>query len=270
MKARNLLFLWLFFICQPIFPVSASDGTYDDKIILVWKKIPVAAKYKILRIDHSPKKIYKGKEVALEPQILGIVTNTEFTDSQVSFGEYKYIIVALDHQDNEIHRMEDIGHRKVNDIEFFLEFQKGIDSSLPRIRTMKMLNFIGEKKSGWRGGHLIYKTTGIIKKPLRIMIKYEDFIDQSLKINGTYEVQIFKLLKQQGKLVGTLSVDGIYKGTITHDLIIDNGRAVGGTYKVQQSGKPMTILPWDITEHPLDDSQYEDVLKNTLKETNNE
>ncbi len=279
--------------------VKVSDGTYNNKVDITWDKIEGAEFYTLQRIYNAPFNTKLGKNVPVETNTLISQTKqTSHTDNTIPFGQYLYIVTAYKTNITEIKEsnsdrkkreklmeesgtninipletniiaissMSDVGHRTVTDTEFFLEFQKAIDSSLPRIRTMKMLNFFGEKKDGWKNGQLIYKTTGIIKKPFKVTIKYTDFIDQSLKINGTYEVQIFKLLSQEGKLVGTFNVEGIYNGTVTHNLIIDGGQSVGGTYDVQQKGKPLVSLPWDTTSHPLDDSQYEENLKGSLKE----
>ncbi|MGL4561432.1 MAG: hypothetical protein ACRCV0_03985 [Brevinema sp.] len=273
------------------YQLSISQGQFNDKVKLAWSIVPDAQYYNIERVYDAPKKTRRGKEEKLPVDILVTnTTETQYTDSTIPFGQYKYIINAfrtniLPLSDKEIKKnkhnqtmitnidiiasITNTGYRKVTDKEFFLEFQKGIDSSLPRIRTMKMLNFFGEKKKGWRGGQLIYKTTGIIRKPFKVMIDYKDFMDQNLTLNGLYEVQIFKLFAQEGKLVGTFHVDGIYQGTVTHNLIIKDGKSVGGTYDVQQKDGKMVSLPWDITEHPLDDSQYEKNLKGTLTESEN-
>ena len=282
------------------YTLKVSDGDFNNKVDLVWDTVPEAEYYSVARVYNAPKNTKLGKEVPLETNVL-VQTGyqTRYTDNTIPFGEYLYIVTA--HQTNIAEKIEtkkelkkrtklmkktetvipipfitnitalsvmtNTGHRTVTDTEFFLEFQKTIDSSLPRIRTMKMLNFFGEKKPGWKNGRLVYKTTGIIRKPFRVTIKYEDFIDQSLSLEGTYEVQIFKLFAQEGKLVGTFNVDGIYKGTVTHNLIIDGGQSVGGTYEVQQEGGKMVSLPWDVTTHPLDDTQYEEALKGSLKES---
>ena len=282
------------------YTLKVSDGDFNNKVDLVWDTVPEAEYYSVARVYNAPKNTKLGKEVPLETNVL-VQTGyqTRYTDNTIPFGEHLYIVTA--HQTNIAEKIEtkkelkkrtklmkktetvipipfitnitalsvmtNTGHRTVTDTEFFLEFQKTIDSSLPRIRTMKMLNFFGEKKPGWKNGRLVYKTTGIIRKPFRVTIKYEDFIDQSLSLEGTYEVQIFKLFAQEGKLVGTFNVDGIYKGTVTHNLIIDGGQSVGGTYEVQQEGGKMVSLPWDVTTHPLDDTQYEDALKGTIKES---
>ncbi|MGL4388960.1 MAG: hypothetical protein ACRCTJ_06175 [Brevinema sp.] len=253
--------------------LTVSQGDFNNKVELSWFKISGADYYNVERSYDAPKKTRRGKVEKIPVDILVSKTsNTSYTDSSISFGMHQYVINAYQISNNTssiIVSLTNTGFRKVTDKEFFLEFQKAIDSSLPRIRTMKMLNFFGEKKKGWRGGQLIYKTTGIIKRPFKVMIDYRDFIDQGLKINGLYEVQIFKLLAQEGKLVGTFQVDGIYQGTITHNLIINGGQSVGGTYDVQQKDKEMVSLPWNITDHPLDDSQYEENLKGTIKESKN-
>ncbi|MGL4394818.1 MAG: hypothetical protein ACRCS8_06310 [Brevinema sp.] len=250
--------------------LTISQGEFSDKVNLSWSPISGANSYSVERVYDAPIKMRRGKEVKVPVDI--IVTNTALTthiDNSISFGMHKYIVKAFGADNSIISEITNTGYRKVTDTEFFLEFQKAIDSSLPRIRTMKMLNFFGEKKKGLRGGQLIYKTTGIIKKPFKVMIDYKDFIDQGLKITGLYEVQIFKLMAQEGKLVGTFQVEGIYNGTVTHNLIIDRGQSVGGTYDVQQQGGKLVSLPWDVTEHPLDDSKYEQNLKGTLKEAEN-
>ncbi|MGL4677642.1 MAG: hypothetical protein ACRCWI_08285 [Brevinema sp.] len=279
------------------YQLTVSDGVYQDKVDLMWDQVPNADYYRIERVYDTPFYTKLGKKAVLETNILIPSTKaTSFTDKEIPFGSYLYTVTAYqtnitlkEESDKErkkrekivqktgeeipiaietniipIAVMTNVGYRQVTDTEFFLEFQKTIDSSLPRIRTMKMLNFIGEKKDGWREGSLVYKTTGIFRKPFRVTINYKDFVDQSLKLNGTYEVQIFKLFAQEGKLVGTFQVDGIYKGTVTHNLIIDGGQSVGGTYEVQQLGKPTVSLPYDVTSHPLDDSQYEEALKSSL------
>lgn len=293
---------FLLFSTENTYQLSVSQGKFKDKAILKWSAVPGAEFYSIERMYDTPKKTKRGKEIPIDMDVLAQnIKNTEYTDNSISFGMHKYIINAYqtniepisETKKQKLEReklieesgtniniplstnvviiasMTNTGYRKVSDKEFFLEFQKGIDSSLPRIRTMKMLNFFGEKKDGWRGGKLVYKTTGIIRKPFKVMINYTDFIDQSLKLNGTYEVQIYKLLSQEGKLVGTFKVDGIYKGTVIHNLIIKGGQSVGGTYDVQQEGGQFISLPWDITDHPLDDSQYEAALAGTLQETEN-
>ena len=282
------------------YKLYVSDGNYNNKVDLKWDKVPEAEYYTVKRVYNAPKNSKLGKIVPIETNKLVTQTKTtSYTDNDISFGQHLYVVTAYKTNITEkietkrerkkrekeskktetiipipivtnvvaITNMTDLGHRKITDQEFFLEFQKTIDSSLPRIRTMKMLNFFGEKKPGWNKGRLIYKTTGIIRKPFRVTIQYEDFIDQSLSLNGTYEVQIFKLFAQEGKLVGTFNVDGIYKGTVTHNLIIDGGQSIGGTYDVQQEGGKMVSLPWNVTTHPLDDTQYEDALKGTIQET---
>ncbi|MGL5955791.1 MAG: hypothetical protein ACRC0X_04200 [Brevinema sp.] len=279
------------------YQLQVSDGIYQDKVDLVWDRIPEAEYYRLERVYNTPFSTKLGKKAVLETNILIPATKaTSFTDKEIPFGQYLYTVTAYktnitskEESNREKKRreksiqktgedisvpletnvialavMSDVGHRQVTDTEFFLEFQKTIDSSLPRIKTMKMLNFFGEKKPGWRAGQLVYKTTGIFRKPFRVTIDYKDFVDQNLKLNGTYEVQIFKLFAQEGKLVGTFQVDGIYKGTVTHNLIIDGGQSVGGTYDVQQEGKSIVSLPYDVTSHPLDDSQYEEALKGSL------
>ena len=285
------------------YKVQVSQGNFDNKVEISWDSIPTAQYYTLERVYDTPESTVKGKKVDLKTNILVPLTpKTSFTDYTIPFGQHIYTVnafktniapieetkrqlkkrlkaieksgtnIAIPIETNIITlaTYSNVGHRKVSDKEFFLEFQKAIDSSLPRIRTMKMLNFFGEKKKGWKEGQLIYKTTGIIRKPFKVTITYKDFVDQSLRLNGTYEVQIFKLFAQDGKLVGTFHVDGIYKGTITHNLILDGGQSVGGTYDVQQEGGAMVALPWDVTTHPLDDTQYEDALKGTIAESETE
>lgn len=284
---------------NPSDSISVSDGVFDDKVDISWDSIPTAEYYQLERSYNAPYHTKLGKKQTLETNILLSQTKElSYSDTTIPFGQHVYavkafktniapidesrrqrrkreraikksgtnIAIPLETNVNIIATFSDVGHRKVSDQEFFLEFQKTIDSSLPRIRTMKMLNFFGEKKKGWKNGQLVYKTTGIIRRPFRVTIEYNDFIDQSLALTGTYEVQIFKLFAQEGKLVGTFKVDGIYKGTVTHNLIIDRGQSIGGTYDVQQEGSKLVSLPWDVTTHPLDDSQYEDALKSSLKE----
>jgi len=281
------------------YTLKVSDGNFNNKVDLVWDTVPGVEYYTVERVYNAPKNTKLGKEIPLETNMLVQAGyQTHYTDNSIPFGQHLYVVTAYKTNITEkietkrerkkrekkskktkilipipivtnvlaLINMTDFGHRKITDQEFFLEFQKTIDSSLPRIRTMKMLNFFGEKKSGWNKGRLIYKTTGIFRKPFRVTIKYEDFIDQSLSLNGTYEVQIFKLFAQKGKLVGTFNIDGIYKGTVTHNLIIDRGQSIGGTYDVQQEGRKMVSLPWNVTTHPLDDTQYEEALKNSVKE----
>ncbi len=297
-------FLLLFFMMLGSYThaqkITVSDGIYSDRVDITWEKINGADFYTLERVYDAPFNTKLGKNIPVETNIILPQTKqTSYTDTTIPFGQYLYIITAYktnisqiseskselrkrenlieEHGTNiaiplqtnviAIATMKDTGYRTVTDTEFFLEFQKAIDSSLPRIRTMKMLNFFGEKKDGWKGGRLVYKTTGVFAKPFRVTIEYKDFIDQSLKINGTYEVQIFKLFAQEGKLVGTFDVEGIYNGTVTHNLIIDGGQSVGGTYDVQQKGSKMVSLPWNVTTHPLDDSQYEENLKGSLKES---
>ena len=283
----------------PVYNLQVSDGIYDNKVDLEWYSVPEAEFYTIQRAYNTLKNSKLGKIIPVETNTLVTqITTTNYTDTNIPFGQHLYIITAYktnitqlkesnrerkrrERENDKKHiltpipmvtnivmitNMTDVGHRKITDQEFFLEFQKTIESSLPRINTMKMLNFFGEKKTGWRQGYLVYKTTGIIQKPFRVMIKYTDFVDQVLSINGTYEVQIFKLFAQEGKLVGTINVDGIYKGSVTHNLIIDKGQAIGGTYEVQQAGGPLVSLPWDTAAHPLDDSEYENALKSSLLE----
>jgi len=281
--------------------LKASDGIYSNKVHLQWDHIPKADFYTISRSYNTPFQITKrGKKEPVDVLILkDLYHKTSYIDYSIPFGQYKYIITAyktniapkketkreirkrkrlsrktkniipipIETNIIPISTLEDFGHRTVSDKEFFLEFQKGIDSSLPRIRTMKMLNFFGEKEEGLSNGQLIYKTTGIIRKPFRVMISYSNFIDQSLSLNGTYEVQIFRLFAQEGKLVGTFQVKGIYNGTVTHNLIIDRGQSIGGTYEVQQTNGTITSLPWDIASHPLDDTLYEESLKHSIKES---
>ncbi len=272
-------FLLLFFMTLGSYThaqkITVSDGIYSDKVDITWEKIDGADFYTLERVYDVPFNTKLGKNIPVETNIILPQTKqTSYTDTTIPFGQYLYIVTAYktnvsetENSTNIIAIMKDTGYRTVTDTEFFLEFQKAIDSSLPRIRTMKMLNFFGEKKDGWKGGRLVYKTTGVFAKPFRVTIEYKDFIDQSLKINGTYEVQVFRLFAQEGKLVGTFDVEGIYNGTVTHNLIIDGGQSVGGTYDVQQKGSKMVSLPWDITTHPLDDSQYEENFKGSLKES---
>ncbi len=289
MKTLHILLIYILYT-SPLFAqkMTASDGAFDDKAAISWDVIPGAEFYRLERVYNAPYDSKMGKIVDLETNILIPSTkNTSYIDESIPAGQYLYTVTGFKTNISEIEEtprqkrqredqikkdgtniaapmqtniisvgeIKDLGHRKITDTEFFLEFQKGIDSSLPRIRTMKMLNFFGEKKPGWVGGSLIYKTSGIFRKPFRVTIDYKDFTDQYLKLNGVYEVQIYKLLAQEGKLIGT----------VTHNLIVDGGQSVGGTYEVQQEGKPMVSLPWNVTTHPLDDSQYDGNLKSSLK-----
>ncbi|MGL5253507.1 MAG: hypothetical protein ACRC9L_00540 [Brevinema sp.] len=247
--------------------ITASEGTFDDKIIVEWNAVSNAAHYRIDRVFDSPYTTVKGKNIPIESVLLGETDKLSFTDMPAPPGRHKYIVTALDKDGEELSSEEGFGWRKITDQEFFFEFQKGIDSSLPRIRTLKSLNFFGEKKPGWKNGSLVYKTSGIFRRPIRITITYTNFTDQYLSLNGTYEIQIFKIIGQKGKLVGTINVDGIYKGSVTHDLVLDRGKSTnGGVYRVQQEGRPEIVLPWNVTPHPLDDSQYEKNLKGTIGE----
>lgn len=294
------LFFPLLFFCRILFAqntnmiyqVQISKGLYSNKVELHWDAVPHAEFYKICRVYHAPYQITKrGMTNLIIPTILEEnFHQTEYTDETIPYGEYKYIITAMKtnitpilkqhkkivnttHQTFETNLLSlatitNYGYRTVTDKEFFLEFQKTIDSSLPRIRTMKMLNFFGERVYGLQSGQLVYKTTGIFRHPFRVMIAYTNFIDQNLVLNGIYEIQIFKLFAQKGKLVGTFYVDGIYKGTVTHNLIISGGHSTGGTYEIQQTNGKITTLPWNITTHPLDDSLYKDNLNHSLKNFN--
>ncbi|MGL5720849.1 MAG: hypothetical protein ACRCY4_00390 [Brevinema sp.] len=247
--------------------VRASEGLFDDKIVVSWDAVSNAVRYKIDRVFDSPYSTVKGKNIPIQSVSLGETNRLSFIDLPAPPGRHKYTITAFDSNSNQLSVLEGFGWRKITDEEFFFEFQKGIDSSLPRIRTLKSLNFFGEKKPGWKSGNLVYKTSGIFKRPIRITISYTNFTDQYLTLNGTYEIQIFKIIGQRGKLVGTIDIDGIYKGSVTHDLVLEKGQSTnGGVYRVQQAGRPEVILPWNITPHPLDDSQYEKNLKGTMGE----
>ena len=247
--------------------VNASEGTFDDKIVVKWDAVSNAARYKIERVFDSPYTTVKGKNIPIQPETLGDTNGLTFTDMPAPPGRHKYTITAFDNNSNQLIVQEGFGWRKITDQEFFFEFQKGIDSSLPRIRTLKSLNFFGEKKEGWKNGWLVYKTSGIFRRPIRITITYTNFTDQYLNLTGTYEIQIFKIIGQRGKLVGTINVDGIYKGSVTHDLVIEKGQSTnGGVYRVKQEGRPEAVFPWNVTPHPLDDSQYEKNLKGTMGE----
>lgn len=251
--------------------ITASEGAFKDKIILSWGKAEGAAYYTVQRLPDTPYLVVKGKDLPVEPTMLTQTKALSYTDLPSPPGRQKYVVSAYDASNQILRTEEGFGWRQVSDREFFLEFQKGIDSSLPRIRSMKQLNFWGEKVEGWRKGGLVYKTSGIFRRPIRITITYTNFTDQYLRLTGVYEVQIFKIIGQKGKLVGTIEVDGIYKGSITHDLVILKGQSSeGGVYRVRQNGGAETVLPWNIATHPLDDARYESNLQHTMKDAKKE
>lgn len=242
------------------FSAKGSLGEFDNKISLSWTSIPEADFYNISRSYDANNFTKRGKTIPIVRELIqSQIKDTKYEDTKAPFGMHKYLIEAFKIQEGNaisLAKIEVSGYRKISNQEFFFEFQKAIESSLPRIRSMKRLNLRGEKKIGWKHGYLIYKTSGVFTRPFTVTINYENFVDQSLTLNGIYQVCLDKLLTQKGKLVGIFKVSGIYEGTVTHNLIIHRGKAVGGTYDVQQKDHPFESLPWNITEHPLDDSQY--------------
>ncbi len=258
----KLLIIFISLVSPLFAKVTVSNGEFDNKVNIYWVGIPEAEFYSVERSFDTPYCSVLGKTVPVQTNVLVPATKTtNHTDDTIPYGMYTYTIKAFKTNQNAqpieiavISEASGSGYRQVSDHEFFLSYQRTIDSSLPRINSMGKLNAKGEKMDGWRDGFLTYQTGNVFKRPFLITITYNNFADQNLTLNGTYETQIGNLVTQSGVTVGTIDVTGIYNGTVVMDLIIKKGKAAGGNYKVKQGDGEEVLIAWDATPHPVEDT----------------
>ncbi|MBP7738673.1 MAG: hypothetical protein KA369_22045 [Spirochaetes bacterium] len=214
--------------------VTASDGSYADRVSIAWTAVDRATKYRVFRTDWNNASVQVG----------GDITGTSCEDTGVPAGAFKYKVVPFADTLEGVHSDPDQGYRSVTDHEFFTEFMTSINYTSKRLTKMGSLgNQTITDING--GGTCVYTASGGLSGA-DILIAYTDYCDLYMTMNGSQHTVITDVLSQNGTLSGCqIDVAGVYTGYVRYDLVIKSGKPAGGYYYVSQNGGAETQIPYN-------------------------
>jgi fibronectin type 3 domain-containing protein len=211
--------------------VSATDGTYPDRVTVTWQAVDKATLYRVFRIN--------CKKVTV--QVGGDIAGTSFDDTTVPAGEFNYKVIPFSGTVEGVSSDPVKGYRAVTDEEFFAEFMYSINYTSKRLKHFGALGedtITAENSSGTC--HYKASMNGVAD------ITYVDYCDLYMTLNGSQHTVITDLMSQNGILKDCkINVTGVYTGYVRYDLVIKGGKPGGGYYYVSQNGGPETRIPYN-------------------------
>lgn len=217
--------------------ISATDGTYRDKIVVTWKPVPEARTYHVLRAS-APDGAYV--------EIAGNISETSFIDTSIKPGRYYYKVVASNDVGRSMDSKPDPGNRAISDSEFYRIYNMTAKSGIAKLKKLGKLG--DETEPGSVSGTVSYsaKFDGRAHV-ISTFANYSDFsADQAeyLVLDGTMNTETSAF--GNGTMAGRVNVNGNYSGYVKYNLVIGNRDKAGGNFLVSQDGgKTETSIPWN-------------------------
>ncbi|HOD15253.1 MAG TPA: hypothetical protein PLA65_08065 [Spirochaetota bacterium] len=217
--------------------VSASDGAYADRVAITWNAADKATFYRVYRT--------KGTSVV---QVGGDIDGTSYNDASVTAGLCTYRVVGCNPDSTGLESAPDSGYRAISNQEFFDEAYREVESGLNRLTLIKKTGTgkLGSETIEDRAGSgtLYYKASGGLSSAT-VLLQFTDFCDNYLALNGTQTTSVSDPLGDcNGTITGTLSVTGLYCGSIRFDLTLVGEAVTAGSYYVSQNGGAETAIPY--------------------------
>jgi hypothetical protein len=207
--------------------VAASDGISLDTVLVTWRSTAGATGYRVFRQREGDTAI----------ALLDTTTDTVFADTTVGPGPYRYRVDALYLAgQHSAPSAWDSGYRKVTNREFLLEYNNtSVYTSQLKIPKLQSKSLGTDSAVGTVSGIVRYHSflSGI--GSAQVDISYTNYRDAYLTLNGTYTT-VVGWIGHSGNLTGTMTVSGIYSGTIEYHVVITNELPTGGYYRVTQTG----------------------------------
>ena len=166
--------------------------------------------------------------------------------------KWLYKLSVMDSSGREISSATDYGWGALSHALYFITYDSQIKKSHSRLTLMNKpgnWNKLGKEKiTGLFSGTLGYATSvqlstlsGVVKMPYT---NYSDFPGWIL--TGSMDTRAN--ISGNGKMSGTMSIEGMYPGSVCYDdLVLRDSRAGGGTYIVSPQGAETKSLDYEIT-----------------------
>lgn len=228
--------------------VPNSYGVYPVK--LSWTSSASAKYYGIYRSEENQNNFVFLKELSFSEK-----TFTDINPDAKPEIKYFYKIISYNSQNRE-NAIEtssaESGWGALTQEAYFLSFDKIVRSSHKRLTLMNKkhnLDKLGKEQiNGLKSGTLSYKTTLKVNGLSGFVeMHYENYSDNSLWI-FTGDMNTLANVSGDGSMSGTVTVKGMYPGTVTYDnVIIKNSKAGGGTYGIHSEGSVKKELDYTLT-----------------------
>ncbi len=195
--------------------------------------------------------------------VIGTTMESAYIDDSSSFNPcafYYYQVVPLNSLGKEGDTSGKIpGYGAITDPVFLTEYnENAILTSQEKLTLMHNggLDALGnETKNGDVSGTVYYKATGGLSGA-EVIMKFTNYCDNTddsgngnFMLNGNSDTIITSVSSQNGYMRGTVSVSGMYPGSVYYEnMVIKGGAAGGGTYGVEQTGRSREEIDWTLLQ----------------------
>jgi hypothetical protein len=238
--------------------VPNSRGVYP--VVISWKK-PDAdnpAAYRLYRSESRDSGFRPVTETTIpaSAESGGQFSFTDINSSARPGKYYYYRVLSLNELgQGSFYSETHVGYGALTPETFFEEFIKTVNSSLNKLVNMNKagaMDKLGdENKPGTAGGTVFYDTPDSLLSavpPFTIYIRYENYADYYIEndsalgpyliLNGNSDTRV-ESTNGNGQMQGTITVSGMYGGTVNYDnIVIKAQAAAGGYYLVLPGGFP--------------------------------
>ncbi len=227
--------------------ISASDKTYSDRIVLTWTAGIGADSYTIYRAQWE--KTGSGTYTTgpgTYTQIATGVTATTYSDtSSIEPGNYYYYITATNTTGTSSASAVDTGYRSITDREFVDLYEQTEGRLMQKIEDKWGDTPIGsETFYGDINGYVNYSSTFTGGSTGKVNVPYTNYVEFYIIVNGSTYSEI-NIWSPPGDTTGTLTITGIYPGTLELHLEVTTGGTSGGSYIVTQEGRSSSTVTWE-------------------------
>ncbi|PKL40515.1 MAG: hypothetical protein CVV44_02610 [Spirochaetae bacterium HGW-Spirochaetae-1] len=224
---------------SPVKNITVSTGNYADRITLAWEP---------LSLEGVTYTIYRKQAGTLNfdynnPLIVGLL-EPAYEDTSVPAGLFNYEILAVNAAGEEgTSSTVPSGWRTATDLEFLrVAYWETIEGEK---RTAQALGVprVADYDSGANVSVNIYGLDGKVNYSLNVNVAtmsgtgtwtFYNYRNFSVFMNGSNSMDSGS--SKDGTVRGPVAVSGIYNGTVTWNIVVDNGDASGGYFIVSQDG----------------------------------
>jgi hypothetical protein len=223
--------------------VTASDGISQDSILVSWQEARGATAYSVYR---------RARADSADVLLADSLTATSFADTSAGPGFGRYRVAAIYPGGTRSSRSRyDSGYRLVTNREFLLDYNNSSVYTSQHKMSLLMAKTLGtETVAGEVSGVAKYNAFLPSLGTAQIDIGYTNYCDDYLTLNGTYTT-VVGWIARDGDLTGSITVTGIYSGTIEYHVVISDEIPTGGYYRVTQSGRPSEDITYVSVEGEL-------------------
>ncbi len=231
--------------------VSASDGTSQDRIVVTWGAGVGAETYTVYRAKWQKTNTGSGYviEAGTFEQIASGLTDETYTDAVSSSnvldpGNYYYYVLSVSSTGTSDPSETDTGYRSITDEEFVSVYRQTEARLMQKIEDKWGSTPIGsETFYGDINGYVDYSSTFTGGSTGKVTVPYTDYVEFYTAINGSTYSEI-NIWSPPGETTGTLTLTGIYSGTIDLYLEVKTSGTSGGYYMVTQEGQTQARVDW--------------------------